>query len=80
MFRTNPLRQRHCLGEAEMRVMQVIAHSVESQVLETFQLGELLFRDPAHVSDVGDVAEAESKYRHLVVVSPYRDYLHATGG
>ena len=67
-------------GKAEMGVMRVITDSVECQMFEAFQLGELLLWDAAHVGDVGDVAETEAQYGHLAMVAADGDYLHSAGG
>ena len=53
-----------------------VADRVEGNMLKSLEFRELAVRDGTHVGKVCDVSEPETKYRHPVVHSPYRDDCH----
>ena len=56
-----------------MRVVRLVADRIERDVLQPLQLGQFRFRKPAHVRDIGDLAEPVAEHRHRVVPAADRD-------
>lgn len=57
--------------------MVPVADGVYRDVVEILQLLIFLFRDGAHICDIGYVAEAEAQDRQLAVNSTNGDYFNA---
>ena len=73
MFRSDSVGEDQGLFQAEVRMVFLVTHRVESQMPEPLEFLQFAFFQAAHVSDVGNVSESETEHRKLVVQASDRN-------
>ena len=71
---TDALSNLYSFLERVVGDVLAVFDAVYNEMLQPFQLGELLFRDMVHVSAIGYVSKAVAENRKLVMHASYRDY------
>src|SRR5690606_5371193 len=67
LFRTDPLRKRHGLGQGEMGNVGVALQGIDYQHLASDYLLNLAAAHCLSIRNIGEITDTETQYRHHIV-------------